>query len=207
MSDCARLVVATGNAHKIDEVRAVLSSAMPTNLVDRIASLGDYPDAVEPVEDGVTFSENALIKARAACELSGLPALADDSGIVVDVLGNSPGVFSARWCGEHGNDERNRNLLLAQLADVPDAHRGAAFVCAIAIVWPDGRELTTQGQVDGTLIREAVGTGGFGYDPLFVPKGYDLTTAQMSADLKNSLSHRGKALRQICTEIRAILEG
>ncbi|MSS85264.1 RdgB/HAM1 family non-canonical purine NTP pyrophosphatase [Actinomycetaceae bacterium WB03_NA08] len=186
-----KIVVATGNAHKLSEVRAILSP-----VADSIVPLSDF-DAPEPVEDGITFAENALIKARSACEITGLAALADDSGITVDVLGGAPGVFSARWSGHHGDDAANRNLLLAQLSDVPDRHRQAAFVSAIALVLPDGGETVVEGRVEGMLTREARGSGGFGYDPIFIPTGHEQTTAEMTAEEKNALSHRGIALRKL----------
>lgn len=201
-----RLVVATGNPHKIEEVKAILAETIPGSLLGGIVPMSDF-DAPEPIEDGVTFEENALIKARSACQISGLPAIADDSGIAVDVLGGAPGVFSARWAGGHGDDVRNRELLLEQLADVPQRHRGAAFVSAIALVWPDGRELTVLGRVQGTLTQQARGLAGFGYDPIFVPTGRDRTTAEMSPEEKNALSHRGIALRKLTEEIRQILAG
>lgn len=188
-----KLVVATGNLHKVQEVRAILNAG---GFTEEIVPLSDF-DASDPVEDGVTFAANALIKARAACQLTGLASLADDSGIAVDVLGGAPGVFSARWAGMHGDDVANRDLLLAQLADVPTEHRGAAFVSAIALVLPDGQEFTTVGRVEGQLAFEARGSGGFGYDPIFVPNGYSVTTAEMSSEQKNELSHRAIALRKM----------
>lgn len=199
-----KLVVATGNAHKIEELKAILSETLPAEALQHIAPLSDF-NAPDPVEDGVTFAENALIKARSACQHTGLPALADDSGISVEVLGGSPGVFSARWSGQHGADVANRDLLLRQLGDVPDEHRAAAFVCAIALVKPDGSEVVTEGRVDGTLLREARGEAGFGYDPIFVPRGHTLSTAQMDAAQKNSLSHRALALRQMTEALAELL--
>src|SRR5690554_2793796 len=158
----ARLAIATRNAHKVDEIWAILSSQLPELTRDDVASALDL-DAPSPVEDGVTFEANALIKARALAASTGLPALADDSGIAVDVLGGSPGVFSALWAGTHGDDEANLRLLLAQLADVPDEHRDASFVCAAALVLPDGREYVEVGRMEGRVIREPQGAGGFGY--------------------------------------------
>lgn len=196
-----KIVVATGNAHKLSEVRAILSP-----VADSIVPLSDF-DAPEPVEDGITFAENALIKARSACEITGLAALSDDSGITVDVLGGAPGVFSARWSGHHGDDAANRNLLLAQLSDVPDRHRQAAFVSAIALVLPDGGETVVEGRVEGMLTREARGSGGFGYDPIFIPTGHEQTTAEMTAEEKNALSHRGIALRKLLPIVTALTSG
>ena len=224
-----RLVVATGNAHKVDEIRAILAEQLAgatgddsSNGAAKALSLDELLAGIaaqsafavsEPVEDGVTFAANALIKARHAADATGLPALADDSGISVDVLGGSPGIFSARWAGVHGDDAGNRDLLLAQLADVPDQHRGARFVCAMALVAPAGhslpggaRELVVQGEVVGTLTHETHGEGGFGYDPIFRPAGYQVTTAEMSSAEKNSLSHRAAALRQLAEPIVEVLE-
>lgn len=199
-----RLVIATGNDHKVTEIASILAHSLPQSALDGIVSLAHYQHD-EPVEDGVTFEENALIKARSAVQATGLPSLADDSGLSVDVLGGSPGVFSARWCGHHGDDVANRNLVLAQLADVPDRHRGAQFVCAMALVFPDGREKTVRGTVPGHLLRQARGEGGFGYDPIFIPTGHTLTTAEMSAAEKNSLSHRGAALRALADDLQQVL--
>lgn len=201
-----RLVFATGNAHKIAELEAILAPAWEGYAPGTIARMSDF-DAPEPVEDGATFEENSLIKARALVELTGLPAIADDSGICVDVMGGAPGIFSARWSGAHGDDEANLDLLLAQLADVPDRHRGAAFVSAAVLVLPDGREFCERGEVRGRLLRERRGGGGFGYDPIFVPDGYEATTAQMSAEQKNAISHRGKAFRALAPAIVAALRG
>jgi XTP/dITP diphosphohydrolase len=161
--------------------------------------------APEPVEDGVTFEANALIKARALAAFSGLPAVADDSGIAVDVLGGSPGVFSARWSGRHGDDDANLDLLLAQLSDVPDEHRGARFVCAAALVTPDGTEVVRLGEMRGTLLRARRGAGGFGYDPIFRPDGETRSSAELSPDEKNAISHRGKAFRALAPDVAAVL--
>lgn len=190
------LVFATSNAHKLSELEAILADAWEGFTPGSIARMSDY-DVPDPVEDGISFAENALIKARHVCALVGLPAIADDSGLTVDVMGGAPGIFSARWSGTHGRDQANLDLLLAQLADVPDAHRGAAFVSAAAVVFPDGRELVEHGSVRGMLLRERRGEGGFGYDPIFVPDGYDITTAQMSPEQKNAISHRGIAFRAL----------
>ena len=191
-----KIVVASGNAHKIDEFRAILGDA-----VGEILLLSDF-DAPEPIEDGVTFEANALIKARSAMKITGMAALADDSGLAVDVLGGAPGVFSARWCGHHGDDAANRDLLLAQMSDVPDVHRGCAFVSAIALVLPDRTEAVTTGRIEGTLTREPRGNGGFGYDPIFLPNGRSQTTAEMSAEEKNSISHRSIALHGMLEVLR-----
>lgn len=199
-SGSARLVFATSNAHKISELEAILSQSLGGAAVEGIARMSDY-NAPDPVEDGTSFEENALIKARALVTWTGLPALADDSGIAVDVMGGAPGIFSARWAGRHGDDAANLDLLLAQLADVPDQHRGASFVSAAALVLPDGREYVERGSVRGILLRERRGEGGFGYDPIFIPEGFQVTTAQMTPEQKNAISHRGIAFRALAPAI------
>ena len=199
-----RLVFATGNAHKISELEAILAPAWQGFGPGLVARMSDF-GVDEPVEDGATFEENSLIKARHLVEATGLAAVADDSGLTVDVMGGAPGIFSARWCGRHGDDAANLDLLLAQLSDVPDEHRGAAFVSAAVLVLPDGREFVERGEVRGRLLRERRGDGGFGYDPIFVPEGFEVTTAEMSADQKNAISHRGIAFRALTPAIVAAL--
>jgi len=182
------LVLATHNAHKVQEVQAILGASVPGLTV-----LG-Y-DGPEPVEDGVTFLENALIKARAAYAHTGKPAMADDSGIAVEVLGGAPGIFSARWAG--GRDSvANRRLLLAQLADVPSQHRAASFVCTVALVTADA-ELSFTGIWPGSVATEEHGEHGFGYDPIFIPEGLEVTAAELEPQVKNALSHRALALEQL----------
>ncbi|MGA0566466.1 RdgB/HAM1 family non-canonical purine NTP pyrophosphatase [Rathayibacter sp. KR2-224] len=197
-----QVVLATHNKHKLEEFAAIIAQRMPQ------VELVEY-DGPEPVEDGVTFAENALIKARAAAEHTGLLALADDSGICVDVLGGAPGVFSARWSGRHGDDAANLSLLLAQLADVPDRHRGAHYTCSIALVRPrDGRhgqERVVEAEWKGTLARAPRGTNGFGYDPAFVPNGSALTAAEMDRTVKNAGSHRAKAFRAMVPVLEQLL--
>lgn len=195
-----RLVFATGNAHKLSELEAILAPAWSDFEPGVLARMSDF-DVSEPVEDGASFAENSLIKARHVCQATGLPAIADDSGISVDIMGGAPGIFSARWSGRHGDDQANLDLLLAQISDVPDQHRSGAFVSAAALVLPDGREFVEEGVVRGTLLRERRGEGGFGYDPIFVPDGYTVTTAEMSAEQKNSISHRGIAFRALMPQI------
>lgn len=199
MSDF-RLVLATGNQHKVDELFAILSPLLPGLTIDQIATTHDF-DVDEPVEDAASFEGNALIKAHALAEVSGLPVIADDSGLVVDVMGNAPGIFSARWAGKHGADKENLSLLLHQLADLRDEDRGARFVCAAALVTPSGDEFVEVGQMVGSLIREPRGTGGFGYDPIFMPAGYEVTNAELSPEDKNAISHRGKAFRALAPKI------
>jgi XTP/dITP diphosphohydrolase len=201
-----RLVLATHNRHKLREVRAILAAVVPgLDPADVVAA----PDlgADEPVEDGVTFAENALIKARTLAARTHLPALADDSGLAVDVLGGAPGIFSARWCGRHGDDRANLDLLLAQLADVRDEHRGAAFVCAAALVLPDGREVVEHGELRGRLLRAPVGGGGFGYDPILAPDGEHRSCAQLTPEEKHAISHRGTAFRALAPAVAAVLAG
>lgn len=201
-----RLVLATHNAHKIGELRAILAPALPD--LDPAAVVGARDvGASEPVEDGVTFAENALIKARALAAFTGLPAVADDSGLAVDVLGGSPGIFSARWAGRHGDDAANLALLVAQVSDVPERHRGARFVCAAALVTPDGHEVVETGTLEGTLAAVPRGEGGFGYDPILVPTGETRTCAELTPDEKNAISHRGQAFRALAPAIVAALRG
>lgn len=210
----ARLVLATHNAHKVGELRAILAGVPGLDPADVVgaADLG----APQPVEDGVTFEQNALLKARALAAATGLPAVADDSGLAVDVLGGAPGIFSARWSGRHGDDAANLDLLLAQLADVPREHRGAQFVCAAALVTPQGTEVVRTGVLRGRLTTAPRGTGGFGYDPALVPDvppvraGGDatgLTCAELSPQEKNAISHRGQAFRALAPAIVDALAG
>ncbi len=189
-----KLVVATHNAHKVDELNAILGG-----LVDGLELLG-Y-DGPEPIEDGSSFLENALIKARAAYAHTGLPSMADDSGIAVEILGGAPGIFSARWAGGRDNVQ-NRRLLLAQLADVPAQNRAASFVCTIALVGPEG-EISFTGIWPGSVAFEEQGEHGFGYDPVFIPEGFEVTAAQLEPEVKNSMSHRGLALEQLASYLNA----
>ncbi|WP_066582512.1 RdgB/HAM1 family non-canonical purine NTP pyrophosphatase [Cellulomonas timonensis] len=187
-----RLVLATHNAHKIGELRAILAPALPG--LDPAAVVGARDvGAPEPVEDGVTFAENALLKARALAAFTGLPAVADDSGLSVDVLGGAPGIFSARWAGRHGDDRANLDLLLAQLSDIAAEHRGARFTCAAALVTPDGFEHVEMGHLVGTLATAPRGDSGFGYDPILVPEGDTRSCAELTPQEKNAISHRGQA--------------
>jgi XTP/dITP diphosphohydrolase len=196
-----RVVLATQNAHKLIEMRRILDEA---GLDIELVGTDQFPDLTDVVENGSTFAANALLKARSVCAETGLPAIADDSGLGVDALNGMPGIFSARWSGSHGDDLANLNLLLGQLTDVPDARRGAAFHCAAAVVLPDGTERVVEGTIDGTLIREPRGTNGFGYDPIFVPVGESRTTGEMSAEEKDSISHRGRAMRALVPVLRAL---
>lgn len=200
-----RLVLATRNAHKVGELRAILAEALPTLEPEAVVGADVYPQVPDVVEDCVTFAANALKKARALAEATGLPALADDSGLAVDVLGGAPGIFSARWSGVHGDDAANLDLLLAQLGDVPAEHRGAAFVCAAALVTPGGEEIVREGRLSGTLLTERHGEGGFGYDPILRPDGETRSCAQLAPAEKNAISHRGAAFRAIAPEVARVL--
>jgi XTP/dITP diphosphohydrolase len=200
----AGLVLATHNPGKLAELRRILEASRVD--VD-VADLSDYPGMPEVAETGTTFTENALLKARAVAAHTGLPAVADDSGLCVDALNGMPGVLSARWSGRHGDDEANLRLLLAQLADVPAARRAAHFAAATALVLPSGAEHVTEGTVHGWLTDAPRGTNGFGYDPIFVPDSSGLTTAEMPPAQKDAISHRGKALRALAPVIAALLGG
>ena len=185
-----RLLLATRNQGKLAELQRLLESAVPGVEVIGLADVPEYPEAPET---GATFADNALLKAREAVKHTGLPAVADDSGITVDALNGMPGVLSARWSGRHGDDDANTALLLGQLADVPDERRGAGFVCAAALVTPEGAEHVLERTWRGRVIHEKRGTNGFGYDPVFVPEGLDLTSAELSPEEKDARSHRGQA--------------
>jgi len=188
------LVLATRNAAKLRELARILGEQVS------LAGLDDFPGAPDVPETGATFEENALLKARAIAQYTHLPAVADDSGLCVDALNGMPGVLSARWAGGHGDDKANLDLVLAQIADVPDTRRGARFVCAAALV--DGaREVVVTGTVAGRLIRERRGSGGFGYDPIFLPDGFEETTAEMTPEAKDAISHRGRAFRALAAFI------
>jgi XTP/dITP diphosphohydrolase len=198
------LVLATHNPKKLTELRRIIASE---GLDLEVLGLYDVPSYPEPAETEQTFEGNALIKARACVAATGLPALADDSGLAVEVLNGMPGVRSARWAGPDADEEDNNLLLLRQLADVPTERRRAAFVCAMALVWPDGRELTRRGEVSGRLLAEPKGQNGFGYDPLFVPDGYDVTTAELDPEVKDAISHRGRAVRAIVAVLADFASG
>jgi XTP/dITP diphosphohydrolase len=195
----ARLVLATANQSKLAELARILADE---HADVALATLAEFPGAPDVAETGATFAENALLKARAIAEFTGLPAVADDSGLCVDALNGMPGVLSARWSGRHGDDTANLNLVLAQVADVPEERRGARFTCAAALVVPGDTGHVTDGVVTGRLVREPRGSNGFGYDPIFVPDGYDVTTAEMDPADKDKISHRGRALRALAPEIR-----
>jgi XTP/dITP diphosphohydrolase len=214
------VVLATRNAAKLRELARILGAEDSGGAHIRLAGLDEFPGAPDVPETGATFEENALLKARAIASYTGLPAVADDSGLCVDALSGMPGVLSARWAGQHGDDRANLELVLAQVTDVPDTRLGAQFVCAAALVVPDAllapggttppsppdagaREWVVTGQVEGRLIRSPRGSGGFGYDPIFLPDGYDQTTAEMTPDAKDAISHRGRAFRALTPFITA----
>ncbi|MBD0736797.1 RdgB/HAM1 family non-canonical purine NTP pyrophosphatase [Streptomyces sp. CBMA29] len=189
-----RLVLATRNAHKVTELHAILAdSGLDVELVGADA----YPEIPDVKETGVTFAENALLKARALAAGTGLPAVADDSGLCVDVLGGAPGIFSARWAGKHGDDAANLELLLAQLGDIDTPHRAAHFTCAAALALPDGTTRVVEGHLHGTLRTTPAGANGFGYDPILQPDGSTLTCAELTPAEKNAISHRGQAFRAL----------
>lgn len=198
----AQLVLATGNQQKLAELARILQAG---RVAVELVGLSDFPGAPQVAETGSTFAENALLKARAIAEFTGLASVADDSGLCADALNGMPGVLSARWSGLHGDDAANLRLLLAQLSDVPDGRRGAHFTCAAALVLPGGREHLSEAEMHGRLIRAARGSNGFGYDPIFVPDSAELTTAEISSAAKDKISHRGKALRGLAPVIAALL--
>jgi XTP/dITP diphosphohydrolase len=192
-----KVLLATRNAGKLAELRRMLADG-PVEVVG-LADVPEFPDAPET---GATFAENALAKARDAANATGLPSVADDSGLAVDALNGMPGVLSARWSGRHGDDVANLELLLGQLTDVPDERRGAAFVCAAALVVPGGLETVLHGEWTGRIVREPRGSGGFGYDPIFVPDGEQRTSAELSPEEKDAASHRGLAMRALLPHLR-----
>ena len=195
-----RVVLATRNAHKVAELQRILA---PYDV--DLVSLADVGVTDEVAETGATFAENALLKARAAAMASGLVAIADDSGICVAALNGMPGVLSVYWAGRARDDAANLRLVLEQIEDVPDERRGAAFVCAAAAVTPDGHELAVEGRLEGRLLREPRGANGFGYDPIFVATGYDRTNAELTAEEKDAISHRGKAFRALAPRLAELV--
>ena len=216
-------MLATRNAAKLRELGRILAAEDHGGMQIALAGLDEFPGTPDVPETGATFEANALLKARAIADYTGLPAVADDSGLCVDALNGMPGVLSARWAGGHGDDRANLELVLAQVADVPDSRLGAQFVCAAALVVPGSgvpgsgvpgsgvpgsgaREWVVTGQVEGRLIRVPRGSGGFGYDPIFLPAGFDQTTAEMTADAKDAISHRGRAFRAL-TPFITVLAG
>ena len=197
-----RLLLATRNAGKLAELQRLLTAAVHGVEVVGLRDVAEYPEAPET---GATFAENALLKAREAVRYTGLPAVADDSGLTVDALNGMPGVLSARWSGRHGDDPANTALLLGQLADVPDERRGAAFVCAAAVVTPEGAERVLERSWRGQVVREGRGSNGFGYDPVFLPDGLERTAAELTAAEKDALSHRGQAFAALVPLVAELL--
>jgi XTP/dITP diphosphohydrolase len=232
------VVLATRNAAKLRELGRILAAEDHDGMQIALAGLDEFPGAPDVPETGATFEANALLKARAIADFAGLPAVADDSGLCVDALNGMPGVLSARWAGRHGDDRANLELVLAQVADVPDSRLSAQFVCVAALVVPESsmpgssmpgssvpgssvpgssmpgssvpgsgaREWVVTGQVEGRLVRVPRGSGGFGYDPIFLPDGFDQTTAEMTAEAKDAISHRGRAFRAL-TPFITVLAG
>lgn len=218
-----KIVVATHNEGKLVEIRNILTEQLSAAAQGIELVSACSLDLADPAETGVTFEENALLKARFVAGATGLPAIADDSGLIVDVMGNAPGILSARWSGTHGDDAANNRLLLAQIEDIPDDDRTARFRCAAALVVPvesdgDGlgefHETVALGEMPGTIVRHPHGMNGFGYDPIFMPdeqpqsaqdSGELLTSAQMTPEQKNAISHRGKALRALVPAVKALL--
>ncbi|MBF6299227.1 RdgB/HAM1 family non-canonical purine NTP pyrophosphatase [Nocardia amamiensis] len=198
----SRLLVASRNAKKLNELRRILDEAGVAGI--EIVGLDDVPPYDEAPETGATFEENALAKARDGAAATGIACVADDSGLEVDALNGMPGVLSARWSGGHGDDAANNALLLAQLADVPDERRGARFVSACALVVPGGAQTVVRGEWPGSIGRKPVGDGGFGYDPLFIPAGGDITAAQLTPAQKDAVSHRGRALSRLVPALAAL---
>jgi XTP/dITP diphosphohydrolase len=194
------LLLASRNAKKLAEMRRIVAPSVPDLAV---VGLGDVAPYDEVPESGATFADNALIKAREGFGHTGLPTVADDSGLTVDALNGMPGVLSARWSGRHGDDVANLRLVLAQLADTPDERLGAAFECAVALVSAAG-EVVVEGRMPGRLIRSPRGENGFGYDPIFVPSGHDRTSAELPSDEKDAISHRGQALRALVPHVAAL---
>lgn len=199
-----KVLLATRNRKKLVELQRILDGALGAH---RIALLGldDVDEYPELPETGLTFGENALIKAREGCRRTGLPTIADDSGLAVDALNGMPGVFSARWAGRHGDDLANFQLVLDQIADLPDEHRAASFVCTVALALPTGKEHLVDGRQTGRLLRAPRGDGGFGYDPIFLGDGQQRTNAELTPEEKDAVSHRGKALRELAKLVAKVL--
>ena len=199
------LVLATRNKGKLVEFRRILDGLAPGEI--NLIGVDAFPDLVDVEETGSTFEENALLKARYTADATGLPSISDDSGLCVDVLNGQPGIYSARWAGEHGNDQANLEKLLDQLRDVPDEKRTAHFTCVAALALPDGRTHVEEGLFHGRILHAPIGHEGFGYDPIFSPLGMSISSAQMSAQEKDAISHRGKALRSIAPHVIQMMRG
>ena len=198
-----KLLLASRNAKKLRELQRIVVAESLDGI--EVLSLSDVPEFPEAPETAPDFEGNALAKARDAAAATGLVSVADDSGLAVDELNGMPGVLSARWSGRHGDDDANLDLLLGQLGDVPDERRGAAFVSVVALVVPGGEEVVVRGEWRGTLLRARRGTNGFGYDPIFVPEGSEITSAEMTAEEKDAESHRGRALKLLVPHLRKLV--
>lgn len=197
-----KVVMASRNEHKIDEMRRILDAA---GLNLELVGIKEFPDLPDVDETGSTFAANALLKAREICAFTGLPAIADDSGLCVDALNGMPGIFSARWAGSHGDDRANLELLLAQISHIDPERRTAAFHCAAAIALPNGDEQVVEGIMTGRVIDAPRGANGFGYDPIFIADGYQITTAQMDSADKDAISHRGRAFAALVPVVSQLL--
>jgi XTP/dITP diphosphohydrolase len=198
------LLLATRNKGKIEEFRRILDVIAPGAI--NLIGLDQFPDLHDVIEDGATFEENALKKAREMSIATGIPAIADDSGLCVDYLGGDPGIYSARWAGTHGDDQANNKKILDQLSGVPDEQRGAHFTCVAALYLPDGRSHCEAADFFGRILHAPVGEHGFGYDPIFSPHGFNQSSAQLSAEEKDAISHRGKSLRAIAPHVIRLLK-
>lgn len=197
-----RLVLSSRNKGKLVELQRMLATIAPHI---KPVSVSDFPEISDVEETGATFEENALLKAETIAMKTGLAAIADDSGLCIDALNGAPGVLSARWSGEHGNDRANLEKVLKEIEDVQPDKRQGKFVSVVALALPDGRTEICRGEIHGVIRYSPVGDGGFGYDPIFQPDGYDITMAQLSADEKDSISHRGRAMREIAPVIAQLL--
>ena len=197
------LVLATRNNGKIVEFRRILDSLAPGEI--DLVGVDQFPDLIDVEETGKTFEENALLKAHYTARATGLPAISDDSGLCVDALNGDPGIYSARWAGVHGDDKANLEKILVQLMQVPDENRGAHFTCIAALALPDGQQHVEEGVFQGRILHAPIGEHGFGYDPIFAPLGMSISSAQMKASEKDSISHRGKALREIAPHVIQML--
>jgi XTP/dITP diphosphohydrolase len=198
-----KLLLATRNKGKIEEFRRILEDIAAGEI--ELVGLEQFPDLHDVYETGSTFEENALLKAREMSLAAGIPAIADDSGLCVDFLNGDPGIFSARWAGIHGDDRANTAKVLESLIGVPDEKRSAHFTCVAALALPDGRTHVEEAHFDGWILHSPIGDQGFGYDPIFRPEGFEISSAQMSADAKDAISHRGKSLRAIAPHVITLL--
>lgn len=198
-----KLVLATRNAGKIKEFRRILDD-LGSKSID-LLGLKEFPALEDVEETGSSFRENALLKAIATARETGFPAIADDSGLCVDALGGAPGIYSARWSGEHGDDKANLEKVLSQMEGVPTEKRNAHFVCVAAVAMPDGRTADEEGILKGRILTSPIGVNGFGYDPIFLPEGSDISLAQYDAEAKDAISHRGQSLRALAPKIAIML--